>query len=210
MAHIEALRGTAAEIARDASTPVKWDFISTFSHKHGASVGESLGPEAVAGHLIGENKEGVRIDHFDMQLDSLDEIMSNISAHQPDIIGISVKIGALEQTDTIITAIHTIQWENGRKPLLVLGGVVPTFATVDLLQRYPQTVLATGEAEVASQMIVEAIRGDRNFEEIPGIAFINDEGKTVATPHILWPQSKLHLPARITTKRIHNELHGMV
>lgn len=176
MSHIEALRGTVVETGRDNSTPVKWDLISTFSRKHGASVGESLGSEAIAGHLIGENNEGVRIDHFDMQLDPLEKIMSNISAHKPDIIGISVKIGALEQTEKIITAINTIPWE----------------------------------AEVASQMITEAMRGDRTFEEIPGIAFVNEEGKIVATRHRLWPQSKLHLPARITTKRIHNELKGMI
>ena len=210
MSNIEAFRGTVVETGRDNSTPVKWDFISTFSHKHGATVGESLGPEAIAGHLIGENGEGVKVDHFDMQLDPLEKIMSNVSAHKPDVLGISVKIGALEQTDKIITAINAIPWEDGHRPLLVLGGVVPTFATVDLSRRYPQTVLATGEAEVASQMIVEAIRGDRSFEEIPGIAFINSVGKIVATYHRLWPQSKLHLAARIATKRIYDELKGMI
>lgn len=210
MSNIEAFRGTAVETGKDKSTPVKWDFISTFSHKHGAAVGESLGPEAIAGHLIGENGEGVKVDHFDMQLDPLEKIMSSVSTHTPDIIGISVKIGALGQTDQLITAINGVSWEDGKRPLLVLGSVVPTFATVDLLRRYPKTVLATGEAEVASQMIVEAMRGDRTFEEIPGIAFINEEGKIVATHHRLWPQAKLHLPARITTKRIHDETKGMI
>ncbi|EKD65695.1 MAG: hypothetical protein ACD_50C00014G0005, partial [uncultured bacterium] len=76
MSNIEAFRGTVVETGRDNSTPVKWDFISTFSHKHGATVGESLGPEAIAGHLIGENGEGVKVDHFDMQLDPLEKIMS--------------------------------------------------------------------------------------------------------------------------------------
>jgi len=157
MTNVEALRGTVLEKGRDQSAPVRWDLISTFSKKHGAAVGESLGPEAIAGHLTGENEERIKVDHFDMQLDSLEKIMSNVSTHRPDIIGVSVKIGALEQTDQIITAINGIPWEEGKRPLLVLGGVVATFATVDLLRRYPQAVLATGEAEVASQMIVEAI-----------------------------------------------------
>lgn len=210
MSNIEALRGTVIETGRDKSLPVKWDLISTFSHKHGAAVGESLGPEAIAGHLIGENRDGVKVDHYDMQLDPLEKIISNVSLNKPDIIGLSVKIGALEQTDQIINAINSISWEKGKKPLLVMGSVVPTFATLHLLRRYPKTILATGEAEVTSQMIVEAVRGDRTFEEIHGIAFINGEGKIVATHHRLWPQAKLHLPARITTKRIHDELKGMI
>ncbi|MBI2028149.1 MAG: radical SAM protein [Candidatus Levybacteria bacterium] len=59
-------------------------------------------------------------------------------------------------------------------------------------------------------MIVEAIRGDRTFEEIPGVAYINGDGRLVANHHKLWPQENLHLPARITTKRIHDEVKGMV
>lgn len=193
MSNIEALQGTVITAERDKIDPVKWDLISTFSDKHGAAVGESLGAEAIAGHLIGENGQGVWVDHFDMQLDPFEVIMSNISMHEPDVIGISIKIGALEQTDQIIRAVDGFPWKEGRRPLLVLGGVVPTFATVELLRRYPRTVLVTGEAEVAAQMIVDTIRGDRSLEGIPGIAYINGEGKIIATHHRLWPQSKLHL-----------------
>src|SRR3990167_8464652 len=125
MSNIEAFRGTVVETGRDNSTPVKWDFISTFSHKHGAAVGESLGPEAIAGHLIAENGEGIKVDHFDMQLDSLEEILPSIIAHKPDIVGLSVKIGSLEQTDQIVSALNALTWEKGKRPLLVLGGVVP-------------------------------------------------------------------------------------
>lgn len=202
MPTIEALRGEQSTI--------KWDFISTFSNKHGGIVGESLGSEALAGHLIGENGERVKVDHFDMQLDPLEKIMLNVFSHKPHIIGLSVKIGATGQTDQIIVAINNLPWEDGGKPLLVLGGVVPTFAPTELLRRYPQAILSTGEGEIASQMIVEAIRGDRLFEEIPGITFINGEGKIVANRPKLWPLNKLHYPARITTRRINNELRGMV
>lgn len=210
MSNIEALRGTVLESGRKDLAPVKWDFISTFSDKHGAAVGESLGPETIAGHLIGENGERVKVNHFDTQLDSLDNIISAVASNKPDVLGLSVKIGSLNQTDNIINAIKSIQWGKGKRPILVLGGVVPTFAPIELLKRYPQVILATGEGEVAAQMIVEAARGDRSFEEIPGLAFVNGEGKIVATPHKLWSQAKLHLPARITTRRIHNELKGMI
>lgn len=211
MPNIEALHGTSFETGVIQSDPIKWDFISTFSTKHGGITGESLGPETIAGHLIGENGEGAIVaNHFDMQLDSLEKIMSSISSHKPHIIGLSVKIGTLEQTDQIITAVNNIPHQDGKRSLLVLGGVVPTFAPVDLLERYPQTILAIGEGEVAAQMIVEAIREERLFEEIPGIAFINSEGEVVITKKQLWPLSKLHLPARITTKRIHDELKGMI
>ena len=187
---------------------VVWDFISTSSEKHGAAIGESLGPEAVAGHLIGEFADAVLVDHFDVQLDTVEKIISEVAQDQPDIIGLSIKIGALEQTDQIIQELDQIQWI--KKPLLVLGGVVPTFATTQLLKKYPSAILCTGEAEVASKMLVDAVRGDRDFSEIPGITFVNSEGNLITSMHTLWPQSKLHLPARITTKRIHDELNGMI
>src|SRR5258708_40325777 len=98
MANSEAFRGTVFDEGKTDSTPITWDFISTVSHKHGAAIGESLGPEAIAGHLIGENGEGVRVDHFDMQLDSPEKILAEIIADKPDVIGVSVKIGALDQT----------------------------------------------------------------------------------------------------------------
>lgn len=87
---------------------VVWDFISTSSEKHGAAIGESLGPEAVAGHLIGEFADAVLVDHFDVQLDTVEKIISEVAQDQPDIIGLSIKIGALEQTDQIIQELDQI------------------------------------------------------------------------------------------------------
>lgn len=190
------------------SKPVRWDFISTFSEKHGAAIGESLGPEVIAGHLLAELADLVLVDHFDIQLDSIETIVKQVVTHQPDIIGISIKIGALKQTDELIGELKKIEWE--KEPLIVLGGVVATFAATQLLERYPGTILCTGEAEVASKMLVEAVKSNSGFMDIPGITFINLEGRIVSSPHVLWPQSKLHLPARITTERIHKELNGMI
>lgn len=210
MSYIKAIKGTIFETGRDKSKPIVWDLISTFSHKHEGAVGESLGPEAIAGHLVGENGQEVKVDHLDMQLDSLEKITSIISTHRSDIIGISIKIGAVKQVDQLIKAISTISWKRGRKPLIVLGGIMATFATTDLLDLYPQTVLVKGEGEVASQMLIEVARGNIMFEKIPGIAFINRSGKVIINKYRLWPLKNLHLPARITTRRIHNELKGMI
>lgn len=96
------------------------------------------------------------------------------------------------------------------KPLVVLGGVVPTFAPIDLLRRYPNVILSTGEGEIAAQMILEVARGERSFENVSGITYINEEGKIVSANHQLLPLSKLHHPARITTKRVNDKLKGMI
>lgn len=196
MANIEALRGTYLEAGNTLSGPVKWDFISTSSIKHGG--------------IIGENGKGVRVDHFDTQLDSFEEIMSTVYSHKPHIVGLSVKIGALEQLDQMITTINTIQWGDKEKPLVVLGGVVPTFAPIDLLHRNPNVILSTGEGEIAAQMILKVARGERSFENVSGITYINGEGKVVSTNHQLLSLSRLHHPARITTKRVNDELNGMI
>ncbi len=190
------------------SHPVRFDFVSTFSDKHGAAIGESLGPEAVAGHLQAEFQDGVRVNHYDLQLDSLKKIVAQIIKDQPDIIGLSIKIGSLNQTDELLAELARAPFTT--RPLIVLGGVVPTFATKELLERYPSVILATGEGEVASQMLVEAVRENRSLEGIPGITYINPDGEIISSAAQLWPQSKLHLPARLTTQRIHQELRGMI
>jgi radical SAM superfamily enzyme YgiQ (UPF0313 family) len=206
-----------AEEGRNGSMPpdessgvVRWDFISTYSQKHGAAIGESLGPEAIAGHLQGEYKDSIRVKHHDMQLDPLERILQEVIAGKPDIIGLSVKIGALEQTEQIVEELKKVSWESGKEPLLVLGGVVPTFASSDLLKRFSNVVLTVGEGEVAAAELVKVARQEIDKAQVPGIAYINSVGKLIKTRHELVPLEKLHLPARLTTRSIHQKLRGMI
>lgn len=195
----------------DATKPVRFELVSTFSSKHGASSGESLGSEAVAGHLQGVHGDNVQVLHTDLQLDpNIDEITARVTSNPPHIFGVSVKIGALDQTLQIMKRINQIPFEPGRKPLVVMGGVTPTFATKTLHGKYPDAILATNEGEEAAAALVDVVRGDKRMDQVPGIWYRNSEGELhVNSPKRLDLKNR-HLPARLTTRRIQDELHGMI
>lgn len=185
--------------------PVGTTFVSTYSNKHGGVVSESLGPEALAGDLIAEYGDAVDVEHFDLQLDDIDTIVKKLSERRPAIVGVSIKIGGTEQTKQVISAINQLPY----KPLLVLGGVVPTFAAVQLLDQYPNAVIAIGEGEMTMRGLVEVSQGTRGLETVPGITYLR-EGSLQTTPIERIDLAELHLPARITTKRVFDELNGLV
>lgn len=189
----------------DVEKPVGTTFVSTYSNKHGGVVSESLGPEALAGDLRAEFGLAVNVKHFDLQLDDISSITSDLIEYQPAVVGVSIKIGGTEQTKEIIDTINKLPY----KPLLILGGVVPTFAAVQLLDQYPNAVIAIGEGEMTMRGIVEVLQGKRDLESVPGITYMQ-EGMLRTTPIERIDLADLHLPARITTKRVFDELNGLV
>jgi len=195
----------------DANRPTGVLFISTFSAKHGGAISESLGPEAIAGHLIGTYGRSVQVDHVDLQLDpSVFEVASLVLRTRPSIVGISVKIGALDQLRDLMRALQPLRYADGTGPALVLGGVVPTFATRALLDEFPDTVLVVREGENAMSGLVDFVRGERTLSSVPGVAFRKDDGGVVNTPGRRLDLARRFLPARITSERVHKALGGMV
>lgn len=192
--------------------PVNTLLVSTFSPKHGGAISESLGPEAVAGHLQGVHGKKVSVDHVDLQLDPhIPELAARIAQDPPEILGISVKIGALDQTKKLMDEVRAIPFPDGRRPLVVMGSVVPTFATIDMLQRYPEVIMSAKEGENAAAGLVDYVRGERELDQVPGIWYMNDEGTdAVSTPASRLDLANRHLPARITTERVFKELGGMI
>lgn len=195
----------------DTEKSIKFDLISTFSPKHGASIGESLGSEAVAGHLQGECGDTVDVHHIDLQLDpDIDQLSKKIEENPPQILGISVKIGAQNQTEELVKRLNQIAFEPGRKPLVVMGGVLPTFATIALHQKYPGSIMAIKEGENAAAALVDVVKGDKRLDQVPGIWYVDDEGNLKINTSLRFDLSRRHLPARQTTTRIQDELHGMI
>lgn len=188
------------------SQPVAVDFVSTVSLDHAGAVGESLGSEALAGHLKGEFSSDVSVKHIDLQLDPLASALATIRQDRPHLIGISAKIGALDQTRDLVTGIRA----QGNGSLLVLGGLLPTFATLEMLREFPDVILAIGEGENATEGLVQYIKGEMTLAQVPGIVFLDENGDLVQTSNSPFPLNRLHLPARLTTKRIHDEKKGMI
>lgn len=185
--------------------------VSTFSDKHGGAISESLGPEAIAGHLIGIFGRSVDVQHIDLQLDpSISEFVDLVVSSRPSIVGISVKIGALNQMRALLSSLIPVRYWDGSKPIIVLGGVVPTFATTALLNEFPSAILVVREGETAAAGLVEYVRGERPLSCVPGIAYRDGSDKTIATPSQRLDLASRHLPARITSERVHKELGGMI
>ena len=197
-------------IENDPSQQANILLVSTFSPKHGAAVGESLGSEVLAGHLIGERGSSVKVDHVDLQLDpDLGDLAGKIWQEKPHLIGVSVKIGVIDQAESLVKEINCLPLQDSEKPLLVLGGVVPTFATLELLKKFPNAIIAKGEGENTINALAGVIRGERSLDQVPGITHHRD-GNILSNPGVRFDLTQRHLPARITTCRIKDELRGMV
>lgn len=196
-------------LERSFSNPIEVFFASTFSGKHGAAIGESLGAEVLAGHLLGEFGNSVNVDHVDLQLDpDINELAERVKERKPDILGISLKIGAIEQAQELMNAIRALSLTSEKKPIVVMGGPVPTFAALPLLKLFPDVIMARGEGEGIIEALVKIIRGIVNLDQVPGIIYLNGDGNVVETERSRF--SHRHFPARITTERIMHELGGIV
>jgi len=194
----------------NSTQPVSVLLVSTFSPKHGAAAGESLGSETLAGHLIGEKGNLVKVDHVDLQLNpNISDLAGQIQREKPHLVGVSVKIGAINQTQKLIEKINQLSLPEAEKPLIVMGGVVPTFAPLRLLKIFPTAIMVKGEGENSITALVETIQGKRPLNQVPGIIY-KDKSKILSIPGLRFDLSKRHLPARITTKRIKDELGGII
>ena len=146
---------------------------STFSDKHGTVVGESLGSEVIAGHLNGEMKKAVSVDHVDLQLDpNIDDLAKKIQEERPHILGISVKIGAINQAEELVKKVNNLPLKEAEKPIIVMGGLVPTFATIKLLEKFPSVIMVKGEWENAITGLLEVINVNKLLTQVPVVFFM--------------------------------------
>jgi radical SAM superfamily enzyme YgiQ (UPF0313 family) len=193
-------------------TSTRITFLSLVSPDHGGAIHESLGPEALAGHLMQNYGSNVNVTHIDFQLKrfafDIKGVVSNMVEEKVEIIGISVKIGSQKQLDELIKEIESVNWKDRKLPLIVLGGVVPTFSDEILVERYPNCIISRGEGEAAWQALVEYSKGSIELNDIPGITYIKD-GSIVKTENVLIAPDELTLPARLLTKEI-SEMGGEV
>lgn len=193
------------------NSPVRVSLISTFSEKHSGTIAESLGCEALAGHLIWEHGSEVDVTHTDLQLDSdINALIQSIAERPPHILGLSVKVWSLEQVDQLMKELSSIDFPNGRKPMTVMGWVLPTLATAKLLTRYPEIIMAVCEGENATSDLVDVVKGSRWLQQVRGIHYVDENGTPHQTHYERTHLAHRHLPARITTQRIQNELHGQI
>jgi radical SAM superfamily enzyme YgiQ (UPF0313 family) len=147
-----------------------------------------LGAESIAGHLLGA--VGVVPTHIDLQLDheaALRRASIFIRERLPRIIGISTKIGSLDDLHTVLQVISEARIAAHRyDPVIVLGGVYATFAAHDLFdialgilgesaQERIFIVLRQGEYPLAK--LIQ--QGFRDVPSIPNIVYYDQQTRSV-------------------------------
>lgn len=112
-----------------------------------------------------------------------------------DIVGLSMPLGSLETTRRLAADLRALP--QPRRPRLVLGGLLPTFATDQLLAEFPEAILVVGEGEDAIAGILEATsaQSPSALTEVPNLAFRHG-GSVVHSPRRLVDLAGALSPAR--------------
>lgn len=129
---------------------------------------EPIGMESIASYARYNSNYSI-----DLQWLNIDANISNLVNY--DIIGISLNIGNLDVFDSI--------YELVSDKIVILGGNIPTFAYIELLQKYENIICSIGEGEETFLHLVDYFDGNvRNTPlcDIPNIAF-NIDGKVFET-----------------------------
>lgn len=113
----------------------------------------------------------------DMQLGaSIPELLAEIEAERPDIIGISATFGQHDLVEALADGLL----EAESRSLLVFGGSLSALNAKRLLARYPNSLVARGPGEETICDIVEHWHGDRPLTAIRGIHWLSN-GEVVSS-----------------------------
>jgi anaerobic magnesium-protoporphyrin IX monomethyl ester cyclase len=130
-----------------------------------------LGLLQLAGCLL--TLEGSEVKVVDMEADQMqtDRAVDEALRFNPDFVGITIHASAAHKTAARIA--HSIK-EQEPDTLLVAGGHHATFPPNELLQE-GFDVVALGEGDDTIIDIGEAVQGQIQFEDVPGIVFKKDD-----------------------------------
>lgn len=117
-----------------------------------------LGILTLGGYLKRVFGEQVLIDYVDMQIEDHFDIIEYINSSTPDIIGISAMVGT---TSGLFETLKNLsETRVSRKPFIVLGNVVPTYASDEILRSFPDVVCVIGRGENFIKELVEMVAND--------------------------------------------------
>ena len=130
---------------------------------------EPLGIEILAGTV------SARYPEIEVELKwnkAGDDTLSINETESFDIIGLSVNLGAF---DTLQLVINDIQ-KASKQPLIVLGGLVPTFAYNELIHSWQRSICVLGEGEdsflrIISLFYLHGVDLFKGLDTVPNIAY---------------------------------------
>ncbi|WP_066367344.1 B12-binding domain-containing radical SAM protein [Neobacillus fumarioli] len=121
---------------------------------------------------------------FDIQIkeytikDPSINIVTDLYQQKPDVIGFSCYIWNIEETLKIVNMLKKIDPEL----FIILGGPEVSYDTLEWMENYPGIdVIVMGEGELTFKQLLTEIHTEKNFANVPGIAY-RSGGQPVITP----------------------------
>jgi len=158
------------------------------------TVGPPLGLAYLAGGLL---QQGIEVSILDANALGLSEglTVEAMVESGAGVVGFSAVTPTIDQCGRLAGLLRA------RLPdcLLVVGGMHPTAAPEDTLERYPAfDLVVRGEADTRFAEILEALAADQDPDQLAGISFRDPgDGKVISTPlPPLTDLDALPLPAR--------------
>ncbi|MCX5726508.1 MAG: cobalamin B12-binding domain-containing protein, partial [Candidatus Saganbacteria bacterium] len=181
--------------------------------KYDLFIGSQLGVESLAGDLRRHFGTDVNVEIIDCQFHNIDLFINKARSGKYDIIGLSVKIGTLEEADKIIRSVLTSDLEN--KPLFILGNLLATSAPKELLSRYQEfanhLIAVRGEGEeLLREIVKERLNNTGSNRSVidaliqnntPNMAALKNEQLTLTARQVL-DINQLGFPARDTLQTL--------
>lgn len=145
---------------------------------------EPIGIENLAGSLKSALGELISVTVASLQIHRIETILPQLQTS--DIVGISVQIDTLPILSELLNNL-AYRMNYTDRPIVVLGGILPTFASEQLILEYPSVICVKGEGEDAITGIVECfleqdqratdqIKEDLLRKKIPNLALkLGDE-----------------------------------
>ena len=132
-----------------------------------------LGLITLGGYLKRVFKQQVEIKYVDLQLDDFSSVRESVIRFQPDIVGLSVKTGAHQAMYDAIEEIQSLQAYCN--PTIVLGNVIPTYASATIHHRQSDPICIVGKGEPAMKALVKHVALDLDridLFHIPNSSFV--------------------------------------
>jgi len=131
-------------------------------------------PPLGIGYLAAVLEEnGHQVNFMDLTLTPLseDEFKRLILDTNPDLIGISLMVRALPTVKTLIYHIKQIS-----NIPVVIGGPQPTVEPIFTIKYTQADFAVIGEGERTLIELIQALKGDKNYDKIDGLVFMNNDG----------------------------------
>ncbi|MBU2264844.1 hypothetical protein KJ784_01515 [Patescibacteria group bacterium] len=140
---------------------------------------EPLALPVLKGYLLHKFSKNVEIINIDMQheeYDTPDKVFVFLLQLKPDIIGLSVPWGTLDELDCLINNIFKENNDFNWRPTVILGKQLPSNFSEAILDRYKEfpILIAIGPGEFMLEDAVNYRRRMKSMEEIRNVVYKKD------------------------------------